>query len=625
MNIKYVVALCILIVFDGSKAGENIGHECGFALVRLRKSLYYYQEKYTDISWGGKKLCALIEEQRHRGQDGAGVAVMKFNMPAGKSYIKRFRNADAHAIDIVLNTLLTKFSLIPDSWSQSICETELKTSHEFLGEVYLGHVRYGTHSTNDVHCCQPYICKNSIASESFMLAGNFNMTNSQELCDQLVCYGLTPTATADTYLVMELINYYLRQEHARAKSEVDLIKNKTEIISKKIDIVRVIHDAFAHMDGGYVFAGCLGNGDIFVCRDPAGIRPGFFYIDDEVFAAASERAALMNVFGVNADHIQEVEPGHVLIIKQDGSLTQHQFIPLLPIRQCSFERIYFSKVNDPVIYEGRKRLGKNLAERVFEILGPDIINAVFTYIPNSSESAFIGFVEELQRVCGNTPVRVEKLVHKNQHLRTFITNDRDRCNLVARLYSTTKGIITPHDTLVVIDDSIVRGTTLRKSIIKELINLQPKQIIFVSSAPLVLYPDCYGIDMSQIGSFIAFQAMVELLKEEGKSYLFEEIANKCEAQKYFPVNEMINYVQELYKNCSKEALEHRIATMIRPKDLPWSGNIQIVYQSIKGLHAALPDYSGDWCFTGNYPTPGGYKVLNTSYLRWYKGCDMRAY
>ena len=564
-------------------------------------------------------------KKRNRGQDGAGMAVMKFDMPPGESYLRRMRIAGANSIDELLEKILAKSSGLCTQ-EQPIDENELKRLYEFLGEIYLGHVRYGTHSTNSMRCCQPYVCKNSVASKTFALAGNFNMTNSKELCEQLVACGLMPTSESDTQVILELISYCIKQEHIALAATYKDMQGKAlaDRIAQEIDIVQVLHNASQSWDGGYVFAGMLGNGDSFVCRDPAGIRPGFFYVNDEVIAAASERSALVNVFNVDMQEIHELKPGHVLVIKKDGSYAETLFTQPLPLRRCSFERIYFSRGADPAIYQERKALGAQLAAPVLQALGDDIENAIFAYVPNSSEYAFIGLIEELNRVTGKA-VRVEKIVHKNQRLRTFIANDGNRRNLVARLYTATKGIVSPEDTLVIIDDSIVRGTTLRESIIKELSMLNPKRIIFLSSAPPVLYPDCYGIDMSQIGRFIAFQAAIALLKEKGQESLIEEIKNNCLTQKSMACEQMVNWLQKLYASCSLEELCAKIAQLARPADLAWQGDIQIIYQTIQGLHAAMPDYSGDWYFTGDYPTSGGFKVLNNSFLQWCSGCDKRAY
>lgn len=603
-------------------ADEGIGHECGLALVRLRNPLAYYAQKYGNPAWGAYKLCSLIEEQRNRGQDGAGMAVMKFDMRPGELYLRRIRNADQNSVDALLQKIFTE--LQPLNKKTDANEVELKSAHEYLGEIYLGHVRYGTHSANTMRCCQPYICKNSVASKTFALAGNFNMTNSKALCEQLVQYGLCPTSESDTQVILELVSYCLKQEHIRLAAHAQALQGKdlAAFIAQEIDVANVLRNASASWDGGYVFAGILGNGDAFVCRDPAGIRPGFFFVDDEVVAAASERTALMNAFDVEADQIQEIDPGHVLVIKKNGAIEQHQFCTLLPVRRCSFERIYFSRGNDPDIYQERKALGKNLAPSIMRLLGDEIKNAVFTYVPNSSEYAFMGMIEELRQHC---MPRVEKLIHKNQRLRTFIANDKDRTNLVAHLYTMTRGIVDNSNVLVVIDDSIVRGTTLRESIIKELASLHPKRIVFVSSAPPILYPDCYGIDLSQIGRFIAFRAAIQLLKETGRESVLDDVYQKCLAQKDLPAGQMKNYVQEIYAPFTLHQLSSKIAQLARPQGLAWQGQIDIVYQTLDGLHAAMPEYSGDWYFTGNYPTAGGYQVLNTSYLQWYEGSDERAY
>lgn len=613
---RSTAALIVLLMFSFTLGAEEIGHECGFALVRLRKPLEYYRDTYGHSGWGTIKLCSLIEEQRNRGQDSAGIAVMQFDVPAGEAYLHRMRNADQNAVDGLLTSV---FSKLQDDHSSVI------------GQACLGHVRYGTHSANSLSCCQPYLCKNSVASKTFALAGNFNMSNAKELCQQLVNYGLAPTSESDTQVILEMISYCLKQEHLKLAKTFKSLSGKelADRIAQELCIESVLSQASASWDGGYVFAGILGNGQAFVCRDPAGIRPGFFYVNDEVIAAASERTALMNSFNINHDQIQEIKPGHVLVILKDGSYYQSQFTQLLPERQCSFERIYFSRSNDPAIYQERKDLGKNLAERVLASIGDDIDNAIFTYVPNSSEVAFIGLVEELNHLLNDQAkpaVHVEKLVHKNQRLRTFITNDRQRNNLVAHLYSMTKDLVKPTDTLVVVDDSIVRGTTLRESIIRELVSLNPKRIIFVSSAPPVMYPDCYGIDMSQIGRFIAFEAAVSLLREQDKESVLESINAQCIAQKDSSPNQVINHVQKLYEQFTLEEISAKIAQMIHPgKTMGWSGTIEVIYQTIDGLHAAMPNYSGDWYFTGNYPTAGGFKVLNTSFMQWYKGCDKRAY
>ena len=568
----------------------------------------------------------MIEEQRNRGQDGAGMAIMKKNMELGQPYLKRMRSADKNAVDVLLGQIGVELAEIAKS-DESI--EELKIKYDCLGEIYLGHVRYGTYAVDNLRACQPYICKNSAASKTFALAGNFNMTNVKALTEQLIHQGLVPTSGSDTYIILEHINYYLHREYSRCAELHKLLapEKRAAAIAQEIDIVRVLQEASVFWDGGYVFGGILGNGDAFICRDPAGIRPGFFYVNDEVIAAASERVALMNTFDAAADDIVEIKPGHVLVIKADGTFFEKQFTPLLPVRKCAFERIYFSRDSDPAIYQERKELGKQLAQRVIQELGEDITNAIFTYVPNSSEPAFIGLVEEVNKLVyaqkkdSFTSVRVEKLIHKNQRLRTFIANDSSRNNLVARLYTMTKGIINDQITLVVVDDSIVRGTTLKESILKQLAQLNPKKIIFVSSAPPVLYPDCYGVDISQIGRFIAFQAAIELIKKQGKDYLIQEIKDACHASDC----KSVNVVKKIYDQFSFDELMAEIAHLIRPQGLTWQGDFVVIYQTVEGLHKAIPHYTGDWYFTGDYPTPGGYNVLHKSFLQWLQGSTKRAY
>jgi amidophosphoribosyltransferase len=625
--IRYI--FCIgLISFLSEVSG------CGLALVRLRKPLSYYHQKYGTYAWGASKLCELLEAQYNRGQDGAGIATMQYNMPAGSTYLQRIKNAENNAIDGLVNNFLAQFSTLHEV-NNDISERDLKHTCSGLGEVYLGHVRYGTHSNYHARYCQPYICKNSIAATTFALAGNFNMTNTQELYEQLLQYGLAPTSRSDTQMILESISYFLKHEYARVAQKWVSMQGKelVDTIAREIDLIKVISQAAQLWDGGYVLAGIVGNGDAFVCRDPAGIRPGFFYVNDEVIAVASERTALMNVFSLAVEDIEVLQPGQVLLIKNDATYVQKPFIESLPLRECSFERIYFSRSNDPAIYQERKALGKNLAHQILNAVDYSLENVLFTYVPNSSEVAFIGLIEELNKVCihqnilkkNEKTVRVEKLIHKNQRLRTFITSDKNRTNCVAKLYSTTKGIVKPYHTLVVIDDSIVRGTTLRESLLKELIALNPARIIFVSSAPPILYPDCYGIDMSQLGRFIAFQAAVALLKEQGQGTVLKEIYDACKAQKGKPAQQLINYVQKIYEQFTADQLSTKIAELVRAQDLMWKGDIQVIYQTLDGLHNAMPEYTGDWYFTGLYPTPGGLKVLNTSYIQWYEGSDARAY
>jgi len=479
------------------------------------------------------------------------------------------------------------------------------------------------------------------------------MTNSSELFDKLVAYGLDPVGDNDTQVILEKISHFLNDEHERLIKKYSNLEGRelANTISRELDIVKLLTKAAQYWDGGYVFASLIGNGDCFICRDPSGIRPAFMYVNDEVVACASERGALANVFNVNPDEIQQVQPGHVVVVKRDGSIVESEFTKPLELRQCSFERIYFSRGNDPLIYKQRKLLGANLAPRIMKVLGDDIKRSFFSYIPNTAETCFLGLLEavgsELLSIeadtiwakiqdgsitredlsnLKHTRVKAELIAHKDQRLRTFITHDAARRDLVTHIYDITRGLIDNDDTLVVVDDSIVRGTTLRESIITSLSQLHPKRIVIVSSAPPIMYPDCYGIDMSQIGKFIAFEAAVALTNEAGSETIFEDIAAKCKAQLKLPVSQMQNEVKALYEQFSLKDISRKIAELVRPAHLEWKGKLDVIYQDIDGLHSAMPEFTGDWYFTGDYPTPGGNAVVNRAYLNWHAGDDaMRAY
>ncbi|MHC4948617.1 MAG: amidophosphoribosyltransferase [Planctomycetota bacterium] len=637
--------------------GEIIPHECGLALVRLRKPLTYYRDRYGDAAWGLRRLYLLMEKQHNRGQDGAGLAVVKFDMPPGDVFIRRVRSDDHNSIERVFDAVMRDVGQLASPALAEAGDLALKRRCTFLGEALLGHVRYGTHSEQRLTNCHPYVRKDIVASRNLALAGNFNMTNSRVLFDRLVEYGLNPTGDSDTQVVLERLGYTLDREHERLRATMgpesfrgltgrDLARE----VSEELNIPRVLRHASEEWDGGYVFAGLLGNGDAFACRDPAGIRPGYFYEDDEVLAVASERAALASVFDVDPDQVDPVRPGHVLSIKADGRVSHEAFAEPLELRQCTFERIYFSRGNDPEIYRQRKELGHNLADRVLEAIDDDLDRTVFAFIPNTAEVAYMGLVEELEgraRQAGidrlwariesgragredldqllNGHVRAEKIAHKDQRLRTFITHDAARRDLVLHIYDVTRGVVRPTDALVVVDDSIVRGTTLRESIITILSRLNPRKIIVVSSAPPIMYPDCYGIDMSQLGRFIAFEAAVELLHERGDSGLLEDVEQRCLAQVDRPDDRLENHVRDLYERSSLEEVSGMVARLARPAGLDWAGDVQVIYQSVDGLRSAMPAYTGDWYFTGRYPTPGGYRVLNTSYLNWRRKADVRAY
>jgi len=636
---------------------EQIRHECGLAVVRLRQPLSYYRERYGDPAWGLRQLYLLMEKQHNRGQDGAGLAVVKFDMPPGEEYLKRLRSDRRNAIERIFDEVMADVIGNHDlGWPQRD-DRELKQQCEYLGEVYLGHLRYATHSDHAIANCHPYMRTSNTASRNLAIAGNFNMTNSTELFQQLIEYGLNPVGESDTQVILERIGYFLDKEHEHLSATMGPEsfrgldgRELAREISREIDLVRILSKASKDWDGGYVFAGLLGNGDFFVTRDPCGIRPGFFYIDDEVVAAASERAALANVFNVEPDEIEQIRPGHVLTVKRDGGTRHERFTEERDVRSCLFERIYFSRGNDPEIYTQRKALGRQLAPRVLGALGERVDNAVFSFIPNTAESAYMGLIDEIDRTMRqrheeelwrriqsgtvtreeispliNGQIRAEKVAHKDQRLRTFITHDTARRDLVLHIYDITRGIVKPTDTLVVIDDSIVRGTTLRESIITILSRLNPARIIIVSSAPPIMYPDCYGIDMSQLGRFIAFEAAVSLLYDRGEEALLDEVEQLCIEQASLPPEQMKNHVSRIYDRFTLEELSGKIAELVRPKTIPWPGTVEVMYQSIDGLHKAMPGHTGDWYFTGDYPTPGGYRVLNTSYLNWRRRSDVRAY
>jgi amidophosphoribosyltransferase len=634
---------------------DALTHECGLAFVRLRKPLSWFQKERGDALWGLRRLYLLMEKQHNRGQDGAGIACVKFDMPPGDAFLERDRTAKRNPIERLFDGALSPAHRLGERELAELPETELKRQFPLLGEVLLGHLRYGTHSGNSSSMCHPYVRRSNAESRSIAMAGNFNLTNSAELFAKLVEYGLHPVGDSDTGVVLEKIGYFLDREHAHLEATMgegsftnlagaELMRE----VSRQLDLARVLRRATEHFDGGYVFAGILGNGDSFVCRDPAGIRPGFFLVHDECIAVASERAALSTVFNTDPRDIEPIPPGHALIIKRSGEYAIERFADPLPLRQCTFERIYFSRGNDPAIYRERKQLGRNLAPRVMDAVRGDIDRIVVGFIPNTSETSYYGLVEALNEerqklaaaeiwrsVQSGTAtretieaalagrVRAEKVAHKDQRLRTFITHDAARRDLVNHIYDITRGTVYPDDTLVVVDDSIVRGTTLRESIITMLSRLNPKSIVVASSSPPIMYPDCYGIDMSQLGRFIAFEAAVALARDTGQSAVLDEIEAKCSEQASLPPERMRNHVRLLYDLFDLGQIEGKVAELVRSKSLAWPGEIRVIYQSVDGLRMSMPDYAGDWYFTGEYPTPGGYRVLNTAYLNWRRGSDAR--
>jgi amidophosphoribosyltransferase len=614
---------------------QEIKHECGLALVRLLRPLEFYQEKYGDMMWGLNKTCLLLEKQRNRGQDGAGIAVVKFEMPFGKHYLKRLRFAQDYALEHLLAFISQKIKEFP---ARTIIDSfALKEQFDYAGEVYLGHVRYGTYAGRGIEFCQPCVYKSSIPAKSLAIAGNFNMTNSDELKNEITQWDVAPTSVSDTQLILHQLSYLLDQKYEKKSHN-----------NESCTIASIIAQAAHNWDGGYVFAGMLGNGDAFVCRDPSAIRPGFYFLNDEVFAVASERAALASVFNISYEDIKEIPAAHVISLKKDGTISITPFMNPFIARQCVFERIYFSRGHDPAICQERKNLGKQLAVRIFEELNQDITHTLFSFIPNTAEISFLGLTEELSQLSFfhhrqllftkfhdqisaqeidqlmNKKIRAAKVIYKDQMLRTFISHESTRSDLASNVYDISKGIVNDDDTLVVIDDSIVRGTTLKNSIMKQLIQLQPAHIIVLSAAPMILYPDCYGIDMSQIGHLIAFKAAVELTHERGNAKLFDEIYEECIAlQKEKHIQH--NPLKKIYEQFSQTELEQKIAHLVTPNVKNWNGSIRVLFQTIEGLHAAIPQFTGDWYFTGNYPTPGGYRVLINSYINWYNGIEKRSY
>ena len=599
---------------------ETIKHECGIAFLRLRKPLTYYQKKYGSSLYGIEKMNLLMQKQINRGQDGAGLANIKLNSSPGERYISRKRALGKSGIDEIFNSLLKQFEQLRHSQPTLLSDANyLRKNHSFTGELFLGHLRYATYGKNSKEACHPFLRQNNWKNRNLILAGNFNLTNVDELFNYLVELGQDPKEKADTITVMEKIGHFLDLENQKLfdNYKVKGYSNQeiTRLISKNLDLTSVLKKSSEKWDGGYVMSGLVGNGDGFVLRDPNGIRPCYYYADDEIVVAASERPVIQTAFNLKDGAVRELKPGHALIVKNDGSYTEEEILTPREYKPCSFERIYFSRGNDFEIQNERKQLGKELAQRVLNELDNDVENTVFTFIPNTAELAFHGLAEEV-RLITQKQIRAEKIILKEVTQRTFITENTERDDLITQGYDITYGIVKPTDTLVVVDDSIVRGTTLKKSILKILERLSPKKILFVSSAPQVRYPDCYGIYMTKMAEFIAFNALISKLKEEGKADLIKSVYFDCKAQEKNNF-QYKNYLLELYKQYSYEELSEQIANHITP--LNYSIPIKTIYQTVEGLHKSCSKNLGDWYFTGNYPTNGGWKVLNTAFINWYEG------
>lgn len=630
---------------------DVIKHECGVAVIRLLKPLEFYQEKYGSSLYGVEKLRLLMQKMRNRGQDGAGMATIKIDPAPGTKYISRKRSVAPNYLDDLFEQIRDRFApLTPEQLNDPHF---MKEHMPYTGELLLGHLRYGTHGDNGIETCHPFLRQNNWITRNLILAGNFNLTNVDELFDELVGLGQYPKEKSDTVTVLEKIGHFLDDEvqrlHTWFKPDGHSNAEINDLIFDELDIQRLLKRASKRFDGGYVMAGLIGHGDAFVMRDPGGIRPAYYYHDDEVAVVASERPAIQTTFNLQFDQVKELTPGHAFIIKRRGVFGEAPFIEPTPLRPCSFERIYFSRGTDRDIYMERKNLGKQLTKSILKAVDYDFKHTVLSYVPNTAESAFFGLMDgiqdeinqikqeeilklvekdklkpkKLEKILSMKP-RIEKVIVKDAKQRTFIADSTSRGQLVSHVYDITYGIVkNDKDTIVLIDDSIVRGTTLRDSILQIVSRLRPKKIIVVSSAPQIRYPDCYGIDMSIMGDFVAFRALVALLKENDKEHLLRETYERCELELKKELPEMQNVVQELYDEFSYEEVSAKIAEIITPEGI--KPEVEIIYQTVEGLHEAIHHHNGDWYFSGNYPTPGGNRVVNRSFINFMDGKNERAY
>ena len=622
----------------------KIKHECGIAFLRLRKPLQYFIDKYSSPVYPVSKMFLMMHKQRNRGQDGAGVASLKLNTNPGKRYISRYRSVKKDSIQDIFSKINRKINKAKKNSNFKLEENWLKENVSFTGESWLGHLRYGTFGGNSIENCAPTLRQNNWKTKNLIFAGNFNMTNLDELFKVLVDLGQSPKEKSDTVTILEKVGHFLDEENSRLYHKfVDKVPKKD--ISKKIedelDLTNVLKNSFKDFDGGYSLAGMVGHGSSFLARDPSGIRPLYYYANDEVIVAASERPPIKTAFDCEFDEINEVDPGKALIVKKDGTYSINKFIEPSQKKACSFERIYFSRGNDPQIYSERKNLGKFLIPQVLHSINNDLKNTIFSYIPNTSETCFYGMMEGLEDhlikikkttfLADNkfddnndiltTKIRMEKLISKDVKMRTFITDDNSRNELVSNVYDTTSGIVSQKDTVVAVDDSIVRGTTLEKSILTLLSKLNAKKVVFVSSSPQIRYPDCYGIDMSKMHQFVAFRGLIRLLKKEKSDKKIHEIYEKC--LKSMSQENPKNYVKELYDMFSYDEVSKSISRLVKPKQ--FNSDLEIIYQNIENLNKACPNHLGDWYFTGNYPTSGGNKVANRAFINYCDGNKDRAY
>ena len=635
---------------------DDLNHECGIAVVRLRKPLAYYQDRYGSALWGFNKLFLLMEKQHNRGHDGVGIGCAKLDMALGQPYIHRKRDAAKDSLAGVFRNELKRFNKMVRKGVLDLKDPEgIKQKFEFGGEILMGHLRYGTSGQFDSGSCHPYLRRSNWPTRTLMVMGNFNMTNARELNDKLIQRGQHPVFGTDTQTVLEEIGFHLDEEHTdiyrRLRDEGVPGEKIPGLISSEIDVARIVGDSASAWDGGYSISGVVGNGDLFVLRDPLGIRPCHMLVTEDVIAFASERVPLMTVFETDQDAVQELEPGTVCTVKNDGSISTTRFAPKVKKKHCSFERIYFSRGNDPSIYKERKAMGAALVPQIVESIDGNFDKAIFAFVPNTAETGYYGLMDGLRLfrreqvradilaaakedrltegliddlIMRNWP-RGEKIAHKDIKMRTFISQDKGRAQLVSHVYDITYGQVGEDDVLVVLDDSIVRGTTLKESILKILARTNPRKIVVCSTAPQIRFPDCYGIDMSEIGRFIAFQAAVTLLKRSGRRAVLDEVYRDCVAELKKPKEEMGNAVKRIYKDFTAEEISAEISRMVYPDDLEWDGDVDVIYQTIENLHASIEEAAGDWYFTGDYPTEGGFAMVNVAYINWFKGVAGRSY
>ena len=631
---------------------DAIKHECGIALLRLKKPLQFYLDKYGTAFYGVNKMHLLMEKQHNRGQDGAGIANIKFDMEPGQRYISRTRSIAKSPIQDIFDQINGRFQQIQNENPENLKNIDYLKKHVgFTGELFLGHLRYGTFGRNSIESCHPFLRQNNWITRNLVIAGNFNLTNVDELFDVLVNVGQHPKEKSDTVTVLEKIGHFLDAENDELFQQYkQLGLDNLEVynrISENLNLIKILQKASEDWDGGYAMAGLLGHGDAFVLRDPSGIRPAYWYEDDEICIVASERPVIQTAFNLKVENIKELKPGYALIIKKNGTVTEELINKPLSPKKCSFERIYFSRGSDSSIYNERKALGRLIVDKVLKAIDYDFDNSVFSFIPNTAEVSFYGLIKGLEEflneekikqiiALGDKPsaedvskiikqrARIEKIAIKDAKLRTFITQDDSRDDLVAHVYDITYGSVRPlKDNLIIIDDSIVRGTTLKQSILRILDRLEPKKIVVVSSAPQIRYPDCYGIDMAKMGDFIAFEAAIQLLVDTKRENIIQDVYKQCLSQVNLPKEQVRNYVKEIYAPFTDEEISVKIAQLLTP--ISMKSKVEIIYQSVENLHIACPDNLGDWYFTGDYPTPGGNKVVNKAFINWMEKRNERAY